>query len=88
MRKIQSLVFYKNASQEGGDFIAYVKDITITYDKAVLDTSRDINEEEVWGILNEREEARRTAEFSKLGNLQVLRYLEQKKMHKEDTVQP
>lgn len=86
MRKIQSLVFYKNASQVGGDFIAYIKDITITYDKAVLDTSRDIDEEEVWGILREREGARRAAEFSKLGNLQVLRYLEQKKMHEEDIV--
>ena len=86
MRKIQSLVFYKNASQVGGDFIAYIKDITITYDKAVLDTSRDIDEEEVWGILRDREKARRAAAFSKLGNLQVLRYLEQKKMHEEDIV--
>jgi hypothetical protein len=87
MRKIDSIVFYKNASQPGGDFIAYIKDVTITYDKAVLDTSRDINEEEVWGILGEREEARRTAEFSKLGNLQVLRYLEQKKMHQDEQQQ-
>lgn len=84
MRKLQELIFYKNASQPGGDFIAYVKDITITYDKAVLDTRRDIDEEEVWGILSEREEARRNAEFRKLGNIQVLRYLEQKKMHAEE----
>jgi hypothetical protein len=87
MRKLTGLVFYKNASQRGGDFIAYVKDITITYDKAVLDTTRDINEEEIWGILGEREEARRTAEFSKLGNIQVLRYLEQKKMHQDENQQ-
>lgn len=88
MRKVSSLVFYKNASQPGGDFIAYIKDITITYDKAVLDTSRDINEEEVWGILSEREEARRTAIGEILSrrfvNLQVLRYLEQQKMHADD----
>jgi hypothetical protein len=83
MRKLIGLVFYKDASQEGGDFITYVKDITITYDKALLETSRDINEEEVWGILGEREEARRTSEFSKLGNIQVLRYLEEQKMHQE-----
>ena len=84
MRKLVGLVFYKDAAQEGGDFMAYIKDITITYDKAVLDTVRDINEEEIWGILSEREEARRTSEFSKLGNLQVLRYLESKKMHSEE----
>jgi hypothetical protein len=80
MRKLVGLIFYKDAAQQGGDFIAYIKDITVTYDKALLETSRDINEEEVWGILSEREEARRTYEFSKLGNLQVLRYLEGKKM--------
>ena len=83
MRKLVGLIFYKDAAQQGGDFIAYVKDITITYDRALLETSRDINEEEVWGILGEREVARRTYEFSKLGNLQVLRYLEGKKMHRE-----
>ena len=83
MRKLIGLVFYKDAAQQGGDFITYVKDITITYDKALLETSRDINEEEVWGILGEREEARRTSEFSKLGNIQVLRYLEAQKMHQE-----
>lgn len=81
MRKIDSLVIYKDASQRGGDFIGYFKDITITYDLAMLDVERDINEEEVWGILGEREAARRAAEFSRLGNLQVLRYLEQKLMH-------
>jgi hypothetical protein len=80
MRKLVGLVFYKDAAQEGGDFITYVKDISLTYDKAVLNTQRDINEEEVWGILSAREQARRTAEFNKLGNLQVLRYLEKKKM--------
>jgi hypothetical protein len=83
MRKLVALIFYKDAAQQGGDFITYVKDITVTYDKALLETSRDINEEEVWGILGEREQARRTYEFSKLGNLQVLRYLEGKKMHQE-----
>jgi hypothetical protein len=83
MRKLVGLIFYKDAAQQGGDFIAYVKDITITYDRALLETSRDINEEEVWGILGEREQSRRTYEFSRLGNLQVLRYLEGKKMHQE-----
>ena len=82
MRKLVGLVFYRDAAQEGGDFISYIKDITVTYDRR-LESARDIDEEEVWGILNEREESRRTAEFSKLGNLQVLRYLEAKKMHQE-----
>ena len=83
MRKLLGFVFYKDAVQSGGDFIAYVKDVTITYDIAQIDTRRDFNEEEIWGILNEREEARRTFEFSRLGNIQVLRYLESQKIHQE-----
>ena len=79
--KLAGLMVYRDAMQEGGDFILYVKDIEITYDKALLDTTRDIDEEDIWGILGEREEARRISEFSKLGNIQVLRYIEQKKMH-------
>ncbi len=53
----------------------------------MVEVQRDINEEEIWGILNEREQARRTAEFSKLGTMQVMRYLESKKMHTEDSEQ-
>jgi hypothetical protein len=84
LTKLVGLQVYRDAMQEGGDFILYVKDITITYDKALLETDRDINEEEIWGILGEREDSRRQAEFRKLGNIQVLRYLEEKKMHKEE----
>ena len=84
MFKLVGIIFYKDATQNGGDFITYIKDISMTYDKAVLNLERDIDEEALWGILNEREESRRTAEFSKLGNLQVLRYLESMKMHSEE----
>ena len=81
---LESLQFYRDAMQEGGDFIVYVKDIVVTYDQAVIqDVDTDLNHEEVWGILAQREEERRNAELNRLGNLQVLRYLEEKKMHQE-----
>jgi len=80
MYKLAGVIIYRDGSQPGGDFITYIKDISMTYDKAVLNLERDIDEEALWGILEERETSRRTAEFSKLGNLQVLRYLESKKM--------
>jgi len=83
MIKFAGIIFYKDAAQNGGDFITYVRDIEMIYDKAVLNPVRDINEEALWGILNEREQKRREAEFSKLGNLQVLRYLESQKMATE-----
>ncbi len=80
--KLVGLVIYKDASQEGGDFITYVKDIKVTYDKAVLSLQRDIDDESIWHILQNRQAARRAAELRRLGNLQVLRYLEKMKMDK------
>ena len=81
--KLAGLVFYKDAAQEGGDFITYVKDITLTYDKAFLNLQTDIDDEGLWGILGDREEARRNAEYERLGNKQVLRYIEKQLMHAE-----
>ncbi len=78
--RLVGLIIYRDAAQEGGDFITYVKDIKITYDKAVLELQRDIDDESIWGILQARQEARRAAELRRLGNLQVLRYLEKQKM--------
>ncbi len=82
--KLAGLVFYKDAAQEGGDFITYVKDIVLTYDKAFLELQTDIDDEALWGILGEREEARRNSEYERLGNKQVLRYIEKQLMHAED----
>lgn len=84
MRKLIGIRIYRDAAMEGGDFITYIKDISLTYDRAVLQLERDINDEAVWGILQERERSRREAELRNLGNIQVLRYLEQRKMHDPD----
>jgi hypothetical protein len=78
--KLMGIVIYRDAAQEGGDFVTYIKDLKITYDKAIIDTTRDINDEAIWGILQQRAEARRLAELKRLGNVQVLRFLEQQKM--------
>jgi hypothetical protein len=81
--KLMGIIIYRDAAQEGGDFITYVKDIKITYDKAIIEAERDINDESIWNILQQRYEARRMAELKRLGNIQVLRYLEKQKMHVE-----
>jgi len=83
--KLVGIIVYKDAAQEGGDFITYIKDLRVTYDKAVMDLESDIDDEALWNILGDREQSRRTAEFEKLGARQVLRYLEQQKMHIDET---
>jgi len=78
---LEGILFTRDAAQEGGDFISYIKDIKVIYDLAVReDIDKDVDDEAVWGILSDREESRRNAELKRLGNLQVLRYLEGKKM--------
>ncbi len=84
-RKLIGFVIYRDAMQEGGDIVVYIKDVRITYDRALISVERDIADEEIWGIMSERQEARRTAELDRLGNLQVLRFLEKQKMDKEET---
>jgi len=88
--KLIGLLVYRDAQQQGGDIVTYFKDIQITYDKALITTERDINDEAVWGILQQRQEARRLAEVRRLGNIQVLRFLEKEKMDQgqQGTTQP
>jgi hypothetical protein len=83
--KLTGIIVYKDAAQEGGDFVTYIRDISMTFDKAVLSLESDIDDEALWGILGDREATRRTAEFERLGARQVLRYLERQKMHVDET---
>ncbi len=84
MRKLVGIRIYRDAEMTGGDFITYIKDINVTFDRAVLELERDIDDEAVWGILQQREAARRRAEMQRVGNVQVLRYLEQQRMFENE----
>lgn len=83
--KLVGIQITRDASQEGGDFVTYVKDINITYDKAVMETEMEIDNENIWHILKLQQEARRQLELKRLGNLQVMRYMENQKMDRPET---
>ena len=83
--KLKGIVIHRDAAQDGGDIVSYIHDIKVIYDQAVVDRNSDVDDEAIWGILKQREEAQRNFELAKLGNLQVLRALETKKMAKEST---
>ena len=55
----------------------------IIYDKAVLVTDRDIADEDLWGIITDKEADRQNAEMSKFGQKQVVRFMEREKAAKE-----
>ena len=77
--KFMGFVIHRDGNSIGNDFVVYFKAINIIYDKAMLTLETDIDDETAWGILNDREKARRAAEIRRVGNIQVLRYLENKK---------
>jgi hypothetical protein len=86
--KFGGFLIQRDAAKEGGDFIAYFKDVKIIYDKAVLDTDRDIDDEGLWNIIKDRETDRKKFEMDRFGQNQVLRYLEQEKQAKEAVFTP
>jgi hypothetical protein len=79
MVKFDGFIVTRDAEHEGGDFVAYVKDVRILYDKAVLEAGRDIDDESVWGIVGKKEAERQNIESKRFGSQQVLRYLEKMK---------
>jgi hypothetical protein len=78
----------RDASNAGGDFVTYFKDVKIIYDKAVLDADRDIDDESLWNIIFDRETARKTWEIERFGQNQVLRYIDAQKQATETTFTP
>lgn len=78
----------RDAAHDGGDFVAYFKDVKIIYDKAVLNTVRDFADEDLWGIQTQKENESKQLEVSRFGGIQVLRFLEQEKMAAETGFTP
>lgn len=86
--KFGGFLIKRDGAHEGGDFIAYFRDVKIIYDKAVLETDRDIEDEDLWNIVRDREEARKNREMERFGQIQVLRYLEGQKKATESSFTP
>ena len=81
--KFGGFLIQRDAAKEGGDFVTYFKDVRVIYDKAVLDAVRDIDDEGLWHIIQDRETARKVWEMERFGQNQVLRYLELQKQATE-----
>jgi hypothetical protein len=74
----------RDASHIGDNFIGYFKDVKVIYDLAILTSDRDIDDEDLWGIITKKERERQNGEMSRFGNKQVNRYLEKSKMATEE----
>jgi hypothetical protein len=86
--KFGGFMIQRDKDQLGGDFITYFKDVKVIYDKAVLDTDRDIDDEALWNIIKERETEKKIHEMEQFGYNQVLRYLDLQKQATESQFTP
>jgi hypothetical protein len=66
----------RDADTPGGDFITYFKDVKIIYDKAVLETDRDIKDEQLWNIIRDRETDKMIKEMDRFGYNAVERWID------------
>jgi hypothetical protein len=78
--KFKGFLITRDAAHQGGDFICYIKEVRITYEKAVTDINDIEFNEDVWGIIGQREEHIQKVEAERFGEIQILRYLEQEKL--------
>jgi hypothetical protein len=83
--KFAGFLIQRDKDQMGGDFITYFKDVKIIYDKAVLDTEKDIEDESLWNIIKDRETAKKVYEMEQFGQAQVMRYIDLQKQATETT---
>lgn len=87
-QSFSGFVVTRDALNDGGDFVAYFKDVKVIYDKAVLNTVRDFADEDLWGINTKKSTEAKQLEVSRFGGVQVLRFLEQQKMATEKGFAP
>ncbi len=74
----------RDAAHIGDNFIGYFKDVKVIYDQAVLTSDRDIDDEDLWGIITKKERDRQNGEMARFGNKQVNRFIEREKMATEE----
>jgi len=82
--KFAGFIITRDAANIGGDFVTYIKDVKLLYDKAVLEPVRDIDDEALWGIVGQKEDDRKRMESQRFGASQVMRYIERMKQENKD----
>jgi len=73
----------RDAMHNGGDFITYFRQINVVYDKAYMEPERDINDEDIWKIITERDESRMRHDIERYGEIQLLRHRDQERQATE-----
>ena len=79
--KVIALRIVKDIQHEGGDFIGYIKQIDIEYDKDVIERNLDIDDDAYWNIVSDYNDFMSDYNFSRLGEQLTLEYIEKQRMN-------
>ena len=79
--KVVALRIVKDIQHEGGDFIGYIKQIDIEYDKDVIERNLDIDDDAYWNIVSDYNDFMSDYNFSRLGEQLTLEYIEKQRMN-------
>ncbi|MDR2734992.1 MAG: flagellar filament outer layer protein FlaA [Spirochaetota bacterium] len=87
--RFTSFVVYRQMDAFGGDFVMYIRDLKMAFDKAIPDEDEDIDDEKVWGILAKARSEEKEREIQKLAEKRYLLEQEQAKLQRaRDTGAP
>jgi hypothetical protein len=82
--KLINIMIQRSDPEITGNFVTMIKEITIEYDEAVIETGKTEDfQEEIFGIYQEELVERAKAEMHNVDRQIYLRWEEKKKMHKE-----
>jgi len=74
----------------GGDFVLYIRDVKMAYDKAIPDDidKDDFQDENIWGILSKAREEEKERELLRLAERKTLLKQEESKLLIETNKRP
>ncbi|HOG64205.1 MAG TPA: flagellar filament outer layer protein FlaA [Spirochaetota bacterium] len=88
--KFTSFVVYRQMDSVGGDFVLYIRDVKMAYDKAIPDDidKDDFQDENIWGILSKAREEEKERELLRLAERKTLLKQEESKLLIETNKRP
>ena len=86
--KLLAFVILRDSSEITGNFVTMIKDVTVEYDEAIIQTGKtEDKQEEIFGIYTEELLKRANSEMQKVDNRIYLEWEERKKQHKDEDTQ-
>ena len=87
--RFSSFVIYRQMDAFGGDFVMYIRDLKMAYDKAIPeDEEQDIDDERVWGILAKARREEQERQLQRLAERQYPLEQEQARLESIRTTAP